>query len=288
LTVDCGWARVRIPAFVDGELEAADAESLREHLAGCEGCAAFERREREMVARLKVVAGSESAPAPLAEKIRASLAAEPVPEPDDAAPPAAEPQAPRPLPRRRNRVWGVALAAAAVLLVLFLLPWGSPAQGLVTAMAAEHHKHLAGADYGKLSLVSSKDATIEEYLTRELGVKIQLPSASVPTKRGACLCESGGRRMGIVGCFCRKRGKAVTIFVFKAAGVDLGGLDVLKRDGREFLCGSSGRCRAVIWKRGKVCYALVGDLEAGDIREMARRSAAALEAGPGAPEKTGE
>ncbi len=35
--------------------------------------------------------------------------------------------------------------------------------------------------------------------------------------------------------------------------------------------------RGAVWQRGDLCYALVGDLEAADIYEMARRAAAALE-----------
>jgi hypothetical protein len=83
--------------------------------------------------------------------------------------------------------------------------------------------------------------------------------------------------MGIVGCFCRKRGKAVTIFIFRAEGADVAGLERVVRDGREFFCGSSGKCQAAIWHRGELCYALVGELEEADLRDMARRAAAALD-----------
>jgi anti-sigma factor (TIGR02949 family) len=284
--VSCNWTRVRIPAYIDGELGAADVAQLREHLAGCAGCTAAEKSERDLLLRVRSVARAEKAPAGLAERIRNSLAEVAALEEGQASAAPGSPARVAPLhagrdaSRRtlRGRIaWGSLLAAAAVLLVFVALPWSAGESGLVNAMAAEHYKRLQGADYGKLSLVSSENSKIEKYLSKELGLRVQLPPGNVPTRRGACFCRSGGRKMGIVGCFCPKRGKAITLFVFEADGANLADLELLRRDGREFLCGSSGKCQAVIWKRGKLCYALVGNLEAADLCEMARRAAAALE-----------
>jgi hypothetical protein len=170
------------------------------------------------------------------------------------------------------------LAAAAAVLVMVALPWRTSGTGLVEAMAAEHVEHVHGDHYTNMTLLSAEDSRIEAYLSRELGTKVQLPPRNVPKKRGACCGQHGDRKMGVVGCFCQRRGKAVTIFVFRAEGLSLRGLERVVRDGRTFHCGASGKCQAAIWHTGDLCYALVGQLERDDLRDMARRAAKTLDA----------
>ena len=166
------------------------------------------------------------------------------------------------------------------------MPWSGPGSRLVSALAAEHEEHVEGEHYHGLEVVSQEDSKIEEYLTRELGTRVELPAKNVPKKRGACCCQRGGRKMGVVGCFCKKRGKAVTIFVVRAEGLSMKGLHKVTRQGRDFFRGASGRCRAVLWRRGNLYYALVGGLEADDLLDMARRAADTLDARKKASSKT--
>ncbi len=266
--MDCQWTRIRIPAHVDGELDEPELSQVCEHLADCEDCAAISRREEQLTHRLRAAAGGETAPSGLRERIQASLS--------EIAPPAAGP-APATSRPRSHTAWGLLAAAAAVLLVLLAVPWGGTGTQLVSAMAAEHQERVDGDRYHGLELVSQDNTEIEEYLSRQLGTKVKLPAKNVPMKRGARSCERGGVKLGVVGCFCKRRGKAVTIFVARAEGLSMKGLRKIARQNRDFFCGSSGKCRAVLWRRGDLYYALVGDLEADDLLDMARRAADSLD-----------
>ncbi len=288
--MDCAWTSVRIPAFVDGELGAADRQKVREHIAACPQCAAAARLERGLVKRLRATVGADEAPAGLADKIRSSLSLETplIGEQKPEAPSPARQPTTQELPAhrmRRGAAWGTLLAAAAILLMLIALPWGSSGPGLVQAMAAEHHRRLDGDQY-KLSLLSTEDVRIETFLSKELGTPVALPRDSVPARKGACVCTLGGHKSGIVGSFCKQRGKAVTVFVVRAKGLDLRGLELARRSGHELAYGSSGTCTAVIWRRGELCYALVGDLQVEALLKMATRAAEALD-GKDAPRPAG-
>jgi anti-sigma factor (TIGR02949 family) len=265
--MDCNWVRPRIPAWVDKELGQEDAAAVGQHLDSCTACAAAANREQALVKRLRSTAAAERAPQELAARILGALDREPMP----AASPSAVPVRPR------RAFWVLASAAAAALLLAVLLPWSATPSGLVTAMAQEHHRRVKGSDYRDMALVSADTRQLEKYLSEKLGIKVDLPIRNVPEKKGACCGKANGHDVGIVGCFCKRRNRAVTIFVVRSEGLDLTGLKRVVQNGREFLCGSSGGCRAVMWMRGELCYALVGELDPYDLRDMARRAAGTLD-----------
>jgi anti-sigma factor RsiW len=271
---------VRIPAFVDGELVEPELSRVREHVADCPRCGAAARLEQGLADRLRATVGSETAPPSLLGRVRAGL--DEIPAPTPAVKPAVLPsRRARPSPPARG-TWSLLTAAAAAVLVLLALPWGTADSGLVTAMAAEHSRRVDGNRYRGLSLVTDSTGDIESYLTEELGVEVDIPLTSVPKKRGASCGSADGRKLGIVGCFCGRRNRAVTIFVVRAAGLDLRGMTRAVRGGREFYCGSSGTCQVVLWFHGKLCYALAGDLQPADLRDMAYRACRTLEKKAGA------
>lgn len=279
--MDCRWSRARVPAEVDGELPAEDRAAFEAHLAACPRCAAARRAEQQLAASVRAVAGAEKAPESLAERIHAGLAAQ------EAAERGGTVRTPSVRLSLRRLRWkalaAVAAAAAAVAAVLWLSP--DRTLPILAAMAGEHYQHAAGqGEFRGLERVSEDQAELEKYLTEKLGLPVALPRQNVPEVRGACCARRGQRRMGLVACFCRKRGKAVTIFVLRAEGVAMAGLERLEARGQPaFWRGRSGRCCAVLWIRGELLYALAGELEPDDILGMARRAAAALEDRGGPP-----
>jgi anti-sigma factor (TIGR02949 family) len=186
MSVDCRWARVRIPAFVDGELVEPELSQLREHVAKCPDCGAAVRLEEALIARLRKGREQEKAPLGLLDRVRAGL--DEAPAPASILPSSNEGPA-----RRRRSIWSLLTVAAAAVLVLLALPWGAPASGLVTAMAAEHSRRVDGDQYREMSLVTDDNGEIEKYLTRELGVEVNIPRTNVPKKRGAsCGASASG------------------------------------------------------------------------------------------------
>lgn len=55
----CGWARERLEPLIDGDLEAAQVEELRSHLAACEACRQHHVEASSLPTRLAVVRAPE-------------------------------------------------------------------------------------------------------------------------------------------------------------------------------------------------------------------------------------
>jgi anti-sigma factor (TIGR02949 family) len=70
---DCREAEERVHAYVDGELERADALRIDQHLRGCVPCRRLYDRERQMSAAIRQSAERFSAPADLGQRIGAAL-----------------------------------------------------------------------------------------------------------------------------------------------------------------------------------------------------------------------
>lgn len=275
MSADCKWAGPRIVAYVDGELPDADIDRLAAHLRECPDCAAVERSERNLTARVRSAASKDRAPEGLAWRIGAALAAE--------AGPAAAPADEVSEERRRGSRWAALVASAAAAALLLIVAggifWPGSGQRFMSAMAAEHYEHSAAAGGPHdLEVLSAETAELERYLTGKLGAEVRLPAKEFPGRRGACCCKRGGCDMGLVACFCAQRSKAVSVFVVRADAVSLRGLEQVKRSGRSFWRGSAGECRAAMWRKGDLLYALVGELEPEDALTLAGQAAAAVEA----------
>jgi anti-sigma factor (TIGR02949 family) len=73
MTDDCADLRFRLMLFRRGELDAAEAEAVRAHLAGCPDCTAELEAERELDRRLAGAAAEWTAPPELEQAVRAEL-----------------------------------------------------------------------------------------------------------------------------------------------------------------------------------------------------------------------
>src|SRR5688572_18270520 len=130
----CGDVRSRIWAYLDDELAADQAASVRGHLDTCPDCRAVVAGERGFLERV-ARAGEEQAPAHLKSRVAAIL--------DSAV---ATPERVIPISRRSTAWWpAVAVAAAAmVAIVLLALPRerpGDAAPGLAGAFLGDHAGH---------------------------------------------------------------------------------------------------------------------------------------------------
>jgi anti-sigma factor (TIGR02949 family) len=282
MTPDCRWTRPRIIAHLDGEVDEPDVRQIEAHLSACPDCRAVAEAEQALAARVRSVAAAERAPAGLAERIRRGLAEIETEGTAEAAGPS--PAGARSAPRRAMG-WTLAAAVAAALLLVVAgsALWPVPGRNLVSAMAAEHYEHDPGRTPQLMEVTSGDSAALESYLAGQLGISVKLPAAAFPEKHGATCCRNlkDAPNMGLVACFCERRSHSVTLFVVKSEGLSLRGLEQVESGGREFWRGSAGNCRAVLWKSGPVCYALVGDFkDPADHLDLASRTATAVEVCP--------
>ncbi len=131
--MDCTQAQELLPAYADGELDAATALQLERHLAGCAQCSAALATTRALSGAIAQHATRHKAPEYLKHRIHAALLAE------------------QPLRRRSARAWpwawinlgaaGTATAAFAVTLSLYLAQ-PSASERLDQDLVASHFRSL--------------------------------------------------------------------------------------------------------------------------------------------------
>ncbi|MBV8880117.1 MAG: zf-HC2 domain-containing protein [Planctomycetaceae bacterium] len=120
----CHEAKRHLDLFMDGELSVPENLKVLEHLNLCRPCADLYEGEKSLRALLRARAGSETAPAGLAERLLAEEA------------PAASPVAS--FPRRR---WLSVAAAAGFFLVMSILVFTTPAEmprAFATELSTKH------------------------------------------------------------------------------------------------------------------------------------------------------
>lgn len=124
--MDCTEMKELLSASVDGEVSQAEARRIEEHLEGCAGCRALERKMRAIGTGVAMTEGV--VPSDFREKLFARMEAEDL------------------LPRRRSLFvfsirWAAVPLAAAAALALFLLT--SPEKGKDSVSPREQLPHVA-------------------------------------------------------------------------------------------------------------------------------------------------
>ena len=259
----CEGVRDVLLDHVAGRLAAEDGAALRAHLARCEACAAAEREERELTDLLVRELPRHSAPWSLRRRLeRTWLAAEPRPT----------------FALRGRRLALAACAAAAVALV-------SGSAGLFAGRRAVGHDE-AGARLAEeaigdhlrllraqqpLEIASGGQHQVKPWFEGRLDFAPPVPAPDVADLR----LEGGS-----VGWFLdrdaavlayRLRLHRVTLLVFRSAGLPWppGSESPTLRSWRGF--------GAVVWHGGGLGYALVSDVDAAQLRDLAVRFAAATQ-----------
>lgn len=130
--MNCHEIEIELSAYLDGELNPAEAESVEAHLAECERCRGQLEQLRAARAAFRALAPT-AATATLRRQVMSAART-------------------TPLPRQRRRLWWApAAAAATVAMWLFLAPDGTPPTTLeITGPGAgpEVYRHLVSHDPG--------------------------------------------------------------------------------------------------------------------------------------------
>lgn len=159
--MNCNEAKVLLPAYNDGELDAVQSAAMEKHVVGCAGCSAERDALSALRARIHSEAPYYTAPASLQERVRALLARAP----------SASDVASRPVRERRWR-WlsaGAMAGSAATVLAWFLgsavLDWRVNAD-LDTEAVANHARATLSQ---RMTDVSTSDRhTVKPWLSSRL------------------------------------------------------------------------------------------------------------------------
>ena len=260
--MDCHDVRDQLLDFQQGRLAPDLVTGLRRHLDGCADCAHADLVERELTQALERRTPQYPAPVALKRKLAASW-----PSPAEAP------------PRTRGRPWlrlilPPALATAVLLLLVpsvrELIAPRSQAASVMIGEAVNDHVRMVQSQR-PLEVESSDFHQVIPWFSGKLdfapGIRFA-GDAEFPLRGGA------------VGYFVDRKAAAlvygrrlhnISLFVFKADGLPwptgtrepAGGAEVFRTSARGF--------NVLLWREGELGYALVSDVNAGDLMLLASK-----------------
>jgi anti-sigma factor RsiW len=253
VTSPCPDCELLLHGLADGELDAANALALEEHLKTCEGCAATYNGITQYKEMLKAEKLRFSAPSSLRDRILAQIATEN----------GAKPEAPQvrkdfalkrrlPLSSTSHALAAFSAMALAASLVLFLST-GSPTPGVDNQLAAAHVRSLLASHL--TDVTSSDQHTVKPWFLGKLD--FAPPVADLAQKGfpliGGRLDYIGGRVVSAL--VYMRHGHVINLFVWpegalKAVNETLEGYHI------------------VSWTVGGFTYTAVSDMNAAELQDF--------------------
>jgi anti-sigma factor RsiW len=246
--MNCQTARGALLDDHRGQLDHATSAALHAHLEGCVGCARAEIAERLLSEQLERQLPQHGAPVALKRRLAAQWPA---------------PVAPR-APARRTWWWvGAAAAAVLVVAVLGLMAQlrSGRADRLVGEAVNDHLRILARAD--RLDVPSGNMHQVKPWLTGQLDfapVMAFAGDADFPLRGGTV--EYFLDRRAAVAVYGRRL-HVITLIVARADGLPWPPGPPLVTRAQGF--------NVRLWRSGELGYALVSDLDAAELAQLASR-----------------
>jgi len=258
--MDCLSVRRQIHAYLDQELDLPSMLVIDRHLASCEGCRAVLEQLTALQSGLHEHAERHAAPAGLAERIRAQVAAT-APRARSAAP-AAAPRVPW------FRHWfqlGAAVAASAVVTwTATTLYYASAQDSLVTEQLFASHARSVLTER-QFDVASSDQHTVKPWLSSRLDFSppvSDLAAAGFPLIGGR-LDYVNGRRVAVL--VYRHRQHWIDLFVWPEAGP---GVPKAREEAKNGF-------NVLRWGDSGLTFWAVSDVTAADLKQFAEAYAAA-------------
>jgi len=260
--MNCDEVRLHLLDYQEGRLQLETQSAVRGHLDGCDDCARANAVEQELTRLLEHRLRQH--PASLALKRRlAAQWSEPTARPS------------------RWRHWrpalAPALAAAAVVLVAAPLVYYERAASLVSraqsAMVTEavnDHLRLLSSQH-PLDIESGGLHQVKPWFGGRLDFAPVVTfegDADFPLKGGSVGYFRD--RKAAVFVYARRL-HAITLLVFRADGLPWPSRGLTRIGDRDALVTSERGFNVIMWRRGELGYALVSDVDGGELRELAGR-----------------
>lgn len=265
----CQDTRPQLHDFVKRRLDPALDAEVRTHLDGCASCAAAERTEVALDELLEHRLPRHGAPAALKRRLGLLL-----------GPPAS----PRPRARWSSRIAGPAMAAGlAILAVGVLLQRGSVRDAELAVLGAEAvNDHLRVlASQHPVDVESGGTHQVKPWFEGKLDFAPVVPAleGTEAKLRGGAIGYVFDRKAAVLVYGLRLH--VVTLLVFRAEGLawpDSGARELGPARGHET---TTRGFHAVLWRQDGLGYALVSDVHASELTELAARIAAEAARQPG-------
>jgi anti-sigma factor RsiW len=251
--MDCTEARTLLLSARRGQLPSDRANAVRTHLEGCAACAAADAADAELsnaLARLPRRGASDD----LRRRLEAQFT----------------PRA-RPVARRRfpQIVAGIAFATAMAASAIFVARSGDR-DGAMVAEAVNDHLRVLYSEH-PVEIESGGIHQVKPWFAGKLDFAPQLAfagDADFPLKGGSVAYFVDRKAAAFV--FARRL-HTITLFVFRAEGLPwpVSGADTI--DGHRVYARTSRGFHTLLWQDGELGYALVSDVNEGDLRDLANR-----------------
>jgi anti-sigma factor RsiW len=264
--MDCQDVRLRLLAYQRGQLDPAASDGVRVHLAACAGCAHEEAAERALTEALEARLPQHGAPVGLKRRLAAQWPSWP---------------ASAPIARRRWRRPLVAASAVAAALLIalplaLLLDRGSPSgEASMVAEAVNDHLRVLASQH-PLDIESRGMHEVKPWFEGRLDFAPVLAfqgDEEFPL-RGGAIGYFLGRKAAVL--VFHRRLHQITLIVFPAEGLPWPTADPEPLGGGKGAHTRSARGFTVIlWRRGELGYALVSDVDRGELTSLATKLAGA-------------
>jgi anti-sigma factor RsiW len=258
----CDEVRLHLLDYQEGRLRLEAQSAVRAHLDGCADCTRAEAVEQELTRLLEHRLPQH--PASLALKRR--LAAQ-----------WSEPMVERSWWSRRRASLAPALAAAAVILVAAPLVFHERTasreareQSAMVTEAVNDHLRLLASQH-PLDIESGGLHQVKPWFGGRLDFAPVVTfegDADFPLKGGSVGYFRD--RKAAVFVYARRL-HAISLLVFRADGLSWPARGLVRIGGREAVVTSERGFNVIVWRRGELGYALVSDVDAGELRELALR-----------------
>ena len=260
--MDCQDVRPHLLDYQRGRLRADVGARVRSHLETCAACAQSEAAEQVLTELLEQRLPQHAAPLALKRQLAAQWPSAPT----------------RPNPSRWQR-WGrplvPALAVAVVLFAVMPLYYqrgaGPPAAGLVTEAVNDHLRILSSQH--PFDIESGDFHQVKPWFEGRLDFAPAvafLGSEQFPLKGGAVGYFLDRKAAVFV---YNRRLHVVSLFVFRADGLPWPAQDLKPVGSAQAYTTLSRGFNVLLWRSGELGYALVSDVDAAELTELAAKVA---------------
>jgi anti-sigma factor RsiW len=235
----CGELKKHLDAYLDGELEAGPMLEVESHLETCETCASLFLLKERMKSEVASLGASVKAPDRLRKRIEAIS--------DD-----------------RTRRWWLAAAfavplAAAATLALVLVVGRGPAEGepmsaVVDELVQRHSRELP------MEVGGPDPTAASSWFRGKVDFPVTAPRLALKNAsfQGARLSNVKSRQAAHM--VYNVDGHRVTLMIFPAHRLSVGGGDVIRVDGKDVILGRRNGYNVAVMIDGDMAYALSSDL----------------------------
>ena len=249
----------RLNLYLDNELQGDERGTVETHLQECASCASIFERELSFIKAIRESGPLHVAPPELRAKVQQTLN----------GPPQA---VVAPLKSRSRLTWGLAIAAALVVLILPLVIWRGMSNtnradepSSFALMAAETHLRRTRGQL-PLEVETAAPQRISEWFGNKVNFSVKLPNYQEISGQEKLYTLEGARLVGYKDDYAayvayRMKARPISLVITSDSVVKPSGGEVIPAKGLTFHYNAIHGLKVLTWSDRGLTYALVSDLE---------------------------